>query len=295
MPKLRNRTDREIRLEKIYADRAREAGIATNRAKCGGWRARHNLAADLAVNERALMQGLSRYFVSAMEDGQHVFFVTVCHPDWIRKRGKLSAALVGQVRAWLARRARRLSKHGQQRLVGAVDVAYNDKRAMGLGRYWCVHGHFLMAIPAASADDARALIRDAFNCPSDNRISRAVDVRALAGPEDVEKTLRYASGAFALHDENTNSPPRHRRLMSWTLGSLYPAKAKLPLQRRREFTRLMNELGPSKFWVLSGLRRRGNNIGEENSRVAQRNADISAMLARVDQIAEDWRASQGPE
>ena len=140
-------------------------------------------------------------------------------------------------------------------------MSWNDDRALSLGRFWCVHTHFLMSTEGAGPNGYRNLIHADFGCPRDPRINGngSVFVSLLRGASDVKNTLRYASGACALVDHNPKGGRHYRKRLSF-VERANPRDKSLRPARQAEFTRLMHELGPEAFIVLSGLQRRGDRL-----------------------------------
>ncbi|MBU1346007.1 MAG: hypothetical protein KKA16_03535 [Alphaproteobacteria bacterium] len=100
----------------------------------------------------------------------------------------------------------------------------------------------------------------------------------------MEATLKYASGACALVDQN-RSKRRHERKRKATDG-VAPDDFVLRPKRQGEFTRLMNDVGPPGFIILSGLQRRGDLLNRVPSKVAQRlqplrTAEAQAEASRI--------------
>lgn len=304
--------DRITRLDAHHAKLAAAAGMALRRPSSGlPSSLPDNLSATFALNERELMRVATRRFAKAFNDGRPVYFVTVCHPAWVCDRDQLTPELVETVRKWVSRRARVLTKHGQHRMVGAVDVAWNVGRRDWVGKFWCVHVHFLIGVDVGTADEVHTWIHEAFHCPPDQagRIGKPVFAALIKDNEHLENTIRYTSGALALHDDDA-SQHRHRRRRR-TLAGGFNSKEVLPPGRSAEFTRLMAAMGPSKLWVLSGLRRRGERIERENSKVvlARRDVDccpenredaakkmaVAEMRIRIDAIASDYLATKSTD
>lgn len=272
------------RLDARHAQLAVEAGIPLTRVFGSLATAPpENLSGALAFKERELMRLATRRFSKAMRDGRPVFFVTVCHPAWLCRRGQLAPKLVESVRDWVSRRARLLTAHGQHRMVGAVDVSWNVGRD-DIKKFWCVHAHFLIGVDEGDVEEVYAWIRKAFNCPDDKTgrmIGSPLFVELVRDAAGLQRVVSYISGALSLHDHNPRpeyvNQRRERRQRRWVPNGTEDEP--LPRVRKLEFTRLMNDLGPQKLWVLSGIRRRGDRFERENSSVVLRRRARSSELS----------------
>ena len=274
--------DRMAALNDVYAKLAVQAGIAipvdrTRRT----WRLPPNLDPNVAWKARLALEGTGRYFRSLLQKGDGVFWVTVCHPEWLCGRNELTPDLVQQVVKWTQRRVQRLRQKGQPVAAGAIDISWNDNTALGLGKFWCVHVHLLIAVVGSPAACVEAALRKALKCPKDERITGngPVYIKSLDDQGAIADTLRYASGAMALSDHNQQKLRHHRKRIASKTAP--PADRILGSKRRNELTRLFNQVGPNGFLVLSGLQRRGGEIREVSSRVSDRFTELRAAQSRA--------------
>lgn len=212
------------------------------------------LCQRVVAAERRLALAQMRLFLDALERGDEVLFVTVCRPEWTCDKGKLTPALIQEVRNWMSRRARNLSRHGRQRMLGFVDIAWNDRTAVNQASHWSVHAHVLIVIEGCQRGSSR-LCRAAFRCSSDGeRVNTPVMVKRLKTELDVLVVGQYNSRALLLE--------HHQRRRSYVdrLGVSQTRDTKLTVTQAIELASVVHQLGPKRFWILSGLRRKFGKI-----------------------------------
>ena len=155
-----------------------------------------------------------------------------------------------------------------------------------------------MSTEGAGPNGYRNLIHADFGCPRDPRINGngSVFVSLLRDASDVKNTLRYASGACALVDHNPKGGRHYRKRLSF-VERANPRDKSLRPARQAEFTRLMHELGPEAFIVLSGLQRRGDRLNVVRSKVAERYAQLRTAEQRATEsrVAADAAAKEPVE
>jgi hypothetical protein len=220
---------------------------------------------------RQAIEGTAPYFQSRLADGVPVAWVTVCHPAWLREKDELDAEVIKEALVWTRRRIQRLMPYGQTKAAGAVDVAWNDNRRVGLGRYWCVHTHFLLSVENVEENQLKPLVHGNFGCPLDPRITGngPLHVQLLNTAQDVSETLKYASGGVALIDNNPRGGRHYRKRVACP-GEPAPRDKLLGPTRQKEFTRLLHEVGPHKLTLLCGLQRHGGIVKPIMSKVSAR-------------------------
>lgn len=248
--------ERNARAEKV----AVRLGLATKEGlESGAERLPENLRQEVAARERELASEALILFIKAIRRGQSVFFITVCRPEWTCGAGELSEAHVRWVRDFISRRARRLSRFGQQRLLGFIDIAWNDRRAIGGESHWNVHAHFLLVVEGGEASEEH--VRNAFLCRGDgDRVIRPVVIKRPPTDLDVVKLGEYNSRALVLEHH------QGRRSYVDREGRLATRDTPLNVAQLNEFAQLMHDLGPQRFWVLSGLRRKHGRIQRHDAR-----------------------------
>lgn len=215
-----------------------------------------NLCQRVVASERRLALAQMRLFIDALERGDEVLFLTVCRPEWTCGKGELNATIVQEVRNWMSRRARNLSRHGRQRMLGFVDIAWNDRTAVNQTSHWSVHAHVLVVIEGCRRG-SRRLCRSAFRCISDSeRVIRPIMVKRLTTELDVFRVCQYNSRALLLE--------HHQRRRSYLdrYEMVQTRDVKLTVSQAVELASVVHELGPKRFWILSGLRRRFGTVEE---------------------------------
>lgn len=220
-----------------------------------------SLCQKVVARERELAQQVMRRFYRRLEKGHSVHFVTVCRPEWTCGAGELTADHVRQVRAWMSRRARNLSQFGQQRMMGFVDIAWNDRSAVGGVGHWDVHAHVLVYVIGLGFRDQKAQLLKAFACQGDgDRVKRPLVIKAPPTDLDLLKISEYNSRALLLE--------HYQRRRSYVGKSGRLDTRDLPLKKAQllELASVVNRLGPQSFWILSGLRRKHGNIMKHNRR-----------------------------
>jgi hypothetical protein len=223
-----------------------------------------NLCQKRVAQERMIAHNYVRQFVRKLRD-QEVFFVTVCRPEWTCGEGELSAALVREVRDWITRRARNLANHGQQRLLGYVDISWNDQARVGTESHWSVHAHFLVTIDTPPEYNSKRLIRATFKCAGDGeKVRRPLKVQRPLTAARVRGANDYASRALLLDID--------RSRCSHTLadGTLQTTDYNLTARRELEYAKFLSDVGPRPFLILSGLRRQGSRIVRHDSTIETR-------------------------
>lgn len=212
------------------------------------------LCQRVVAAERRLALAQVYRFIEALERGDEVVFLTVCRPEWTCGEGGLTAKQVGDVRNWMSRRARNLSQYGQQRMMGFVDVAWNDRTAVGEVSHWSVHAHVLIVVEGLKKG-APELCRSAFNCAGDGeRVLKAVFARSLRTDLDILRVGQYNSRALLLEHHQRRRSYRDRNGVAQTRDT------KLTVAQSVELAAVVHQVGPKGFWILSGLRRKFGEI-----------------------------------
>ena len=217
------------------------------------------------ARERKLAQRAMRRFYRWLERGRLVHFVTICRPEWTCESGELTPELIRQVRAWMARRARNLSRYGQQRLMGFVDVAWNDRSALGGTGHWDVHAHVLVYVVGVNPRDQKGILRVAFACSGDgDRVMKPLVIKRPPTDDDLLRVSEYNSRALLLE--------HHQLRRSFIAKDGRPDTRDLPLKsvELAELAKVVHKLGPKPFWILSGLRRKHGRVLRHDSTVATR-------------------------
>lgn len=208
-----------------------------------------NLCQRVVAQERALADVATRAFMHAVRRRKFVWFVTVCRPEWTCAAGELSEELVREVRNWMSRRARNLSVFGEQRMLGFVDIAWNDRSATGGVSHWSVHAHVLIMVVGARV--SKGDVRKAFACTGDgDRVRKPVVVKRPKTDADVLKVSEYNSRSLLLEHL------QRRRSYYDRDGRLQSRDTSLSVAQLMEFAQLMSAAGPQRFWILSGFRRK---------------------------------------
>jgi hypothetical protein len=205
--------------------------------------------------ERSLADASPTCFFEALERRHRVYLLTVVHPDWFVEGGKLSPDDFRGVRNWISRRARSLQLLGQQRLLGCVDIAWEDRRALGGQALWSVHAHALVCVEARGV--RKEEIRPMFHAPPLPPGSGAsVQLKRLRTDLDVLLAREYATRAMLLHCGQYRS--------HYLSADGQPAcrKRDLPTAQDTELAQVLMEMGPRGRWLLSGLR-----MGAEGIRI----------------------------
>ncbi len=214
-----------------------------------------SLCQRVVARERELAQQAMRPFYSQLENNRSVYFVTVCRPEWTCEAGELTAEHVREVSAWMSRRARNLSQFGQQRMMGFVDIAWNDRSAVGGAGHWDVHAHVLIYVDGLGRRRQKAQIKKAFACcGDDDRVMRPLVVKTPPTDIDLLNVSEYNSRSLLLE--------HHQRRRSY-IGKDGRRKTRdAPLRKAElaELAKVVNQLGPRPFWILSGLRRKHGEI-----------------------------------
>lgn len=250
--KLSNQTRAEIIAHNRYA---LKLAMRLDVQKPGERQPPRNLCQQFVATEQRIADVATRRFKRAARRGRCVYLLTVCRKEWSCSAGSLSPALVKQVREWMSRRARRLAAFGQQRMLGFVDIAWNDRSGVGEPSHWAVHAHVIIRLKVPARYDAELMIKEAFACPGDPVfVRKTVDVPRLATEDDVQRASDYCAKAMQL------DLSRGRWSYVNKKGRRNTNKVSLPRAREMEVAKLLNEIGPQKLWVLSGLRRRGDKV-----------------------------------
>lgn len=219
-----------------------------------------NLCQRRVAEERELATERVRDFVDALEAGGQVIFVTVCRPEWTCAEGQLSPERIAEVRHWMSRRARNLARLGQQRMIGFVDIAWNERASVGKVSHWSVHAHCLIYVE--DQPNIRAEVRTAFRCTSDNdRVLKPVVVKSPSSDLDVLRISYYNSRSLLLEHQ------QQRRSYRDAAGVAQTRDAKLATKHAVELASVVNQVGPQSFWILSGYRRKfGKIVKHDHSR-----------------------------
>lgn len=213
-----------------------------------------NLCQRVVAAERRLAFAQILRFVDALERGDQVVFLTICRPEWTCDAGKLDASMITEVRNWMSRRARNLARHGRQRMIGVVDIAWNDRSAVGQVSHWSVHAHVLVIIEGKGSG-VRDLCRAAFACAGDKAwVDKPIYAKVLKTDLDVLRVGQYNSRALLLEHL------QRRRSYVDRLGVSQTRDTKLTVAQAMELATVVHQLGPKGFWILSGLRRKFGTI-----------------------------------
>lgn len=237
---------------------ARQLGLISGQAEA---ELPPTLCQKVVARERELAQQVMQRFYSWLEKGHRVHFVTVCRPEWTCAAGELSADRVRQVRAWMSRRARNLSRFGQQRMMGFVDIAWNDRSAVGGTGHWDVHAHVLVYVTGLGRRDQKAHLKKAFDCQGDgDRVKRPLVIKTPPTDIDLLNVSEYNSRALLLD--------HFQRRRSYVGKSGRRETRDVPLKRAEliELAKVVHELGPQPFWILSGLRRKHGRVMKHDSK-----------------------------
>lgn len=241
--------------QKLAARSARRIGEATY-SDVRAWKPAlvDNLCQYRVRTERMVAQQASECFFDAQNAGFRVYQVTVCHPDWYVPAGQLSVDDINQVREWMTRRARALSVYGQQRMLGFVDVAWDDRTAIGGVAQWCVHAHCLTTVEKRGVGKRR--IRPVFRTPPPPNAlgNQPLKIQRLRTDLDILRVREYGSRCLLLHHQ------QHRIRYHREGKSPGARDRNLSAARDKELTSVVNQLGPRPFWILSGLRRRADGV-----------------------------------
>lgn len=213
-----------------------------------------NLCQRVVAAERRLALAQMRLFIDALERGDEVLFLTVCRPEWTCDAGKLDASMIQEVRNWMSRRARNLSRHGRQRMLGFVDIAWNDRTAVNQTSHWSVHAHVLVVIEGCR-QASRRLCRSAFRCIGEcERVNKPIVIKRLASDLDVLRVCQYNSRALLLEHHQRRRSYLDRNKIAQTRDT------KLTVSQAVELASVVHQVGPKGFWILSGLRRKFGTI-----------------------------------
>ncbi|MNY46163.1 hypothetical protein D3C86_1813190 [compost metagenome] len=122
-----------------------------------------------------------------------------------------------------------------------------------------MHTHFLLIVEAGGASEED--VRNAFFCCGDgDRVIRPVVIKRPPTDLDVVKLGEYNSRALVLEHH------QGRRSYVDREGRLATRDTPLNVAQLNEFAQLMHDLGPQRFWVLSGLRRKHGRIQRHDAR-----------------------------
>lgn len=206
-----------------------------------------NLCQYEVREERSLADAGSVCFFQALERGYLVYQLTIIHPHWFVEGGKLSPDDFRRVRNWVSRRARALQLLGQQRLLGCIDIAWEDRRALGGQALWSVHAHALLCVEKEGV--RKEQIRPMFNAPPLPPGSGAsVQLKRLRTDLDVLLSREYATSAMLLHRG------QHRSHYLRSDGQPDVRKRGLSTAQDTELAQVLMQMGPRGRWLLSGLR-----------------------------------------
>lgn len=240
--------------QKLAARSARRIGVATySDVRAFKPQLPESLCQYRVRSERVLAQQASQCFFEALQVHLPVYQITVCHPGWYVPAGQLSVDDIHRVRGWMTRRARALSVYGQQRMLGFVDVAWDDETAVGGVARWCVHAHCLLTVENHSIGEET--IRPVFRTPPAATPSKTpVMFQLLKEDLDVQGAREYHSRALLLHHE------QHR--IQYPRPGRQPGRKdrNLSAARDSELTLVVHQLGPRPFWIMSGLRRGADGV-----------------------------------
>ena len=196
--------------------------------------------------------------------GGKLYFVTISRPEWTVLEEALEPKLVHTVREWTSRRARNLTRFGRHRLIGFVDVAWNERSDVQGTSHWSAHVHMLVLVRFADQYAARPVLRHVFDCEGDgDRVLKPILIKAAHTPPFA---IDYCSRALLLN------LPRLRRTYRTYAGQNTQDQS-LPRVLQWRVEELYAELGPKPFWILSGIRRYGDTFVPLNSKVEPRRYD----------------------
>lgn len=219
-----------------------------------------NLEPELGIAERRRMHVAMKYFEAAFWAEETVLHLTWCPAEFYFRPGELDAEVVLRFGRTASRRARSLPAC-KRRVIGAIDISFNKE--LGL---WCVHLHALVAVRGYSKKAIKRAVEAAFG-PGKLKFPELAGLKPRKAPvirneEHLFNTFSYVSGCVVLVDHNENQR-RDRRMRSRPEGSKFSSKTMLPGELQDELTRVYADLGPRRFWVLSGFRRHGQGIMPE--------------------------------
>lgn len=222
----------------------------------------YNLCQYAAQKERHYARQVCHKLIRSRRlKGGALNLVTIARPEWTVLADGLTPGLVHEVREWTSRRARNLTRFGRYRAIGFVDIAWNERSAVSETSHWSVHAHILVLVQFVEDYDTHQVLRHVFGCEEDgDRVSMAIDVQLAHTPPTA---MDYCSRALLMN------LPRQR----W---SYLTDKGRntwdqfLPRALQREFEALVAKMGPKPFWILSGIRRYGDNFIPMNSKVEPR-------------------------
>lgn len=218
-----------------------------------------NLCQRRVAAERQLADARLIDFIKARSAGSEVVFVTVCKPEWTCAGGQLSTLVIAEARAWMSRRARSLARYGHQRMLGFIDIAWNDRSAVGGTSHWSIHVHCLIFVEGRAR--CRELVAKAFACRSDgDRVLKPVVRKYPATRADLSRVSFYNSRSLLLHHNQRRQSYINSR------GVACVRDTKLRTYEILELATVVNHLGPQAFWVLSGYRRKQGAIHLHNQR-----------------------------
>lgn len=150
------------------------------------------------------------------------------------------------------------------RLIGFVDIAWNERSAVLGTSHWSAHVHMLVLVQFADQYAARPVLRHVFDCEGDgDRVLKPIVIKAAHTPPFA---MDYCSRALLL------SLPRQRRTYRTDAGQ-NTRDQPLPRVLQRRVEELFAEMGPKPFWILSGIRRYGDTFVPMNSKVEPRRYD----------------------
>lgn len=252
-----------LTLRDRYRAFAKEAGLLN------GGKSR-DLPENLCPGQMQIEQGSLRQAAAqirqAFDRGEPVFHITAVPGFGVLPRSGLVSDAIIQMREWGARRARRVAKDGcRLRMVGVVDVSFNSAIPGCQERHWNVHLHVLAWLDQSRAtgakremEDVEKLLRSAFYLAPHNtpHCQQPLQVRKIRDARHFNNTVAYHCGSLALHDASNSR--RHLRTRDLRPSEKGYSKLKLQLVRRKQFTKLMAEIGPRAFRVLSGFRQHGD-------------------------------------
>jgi len=214
-----------------------------------------NLCQRFVATEQCIADVATKRFKRAARKNRNVYLLSVCRKEWSCPAGSLSPALIKQVKEWMSRRARRLAAYGQQRMLGFVDIAWNDRSGVGEPSHWAVHAHVIIRLKIAARYDAELMIKEAFACRADPIfVQKPVLVARLSTEDDVQRASDYCAKAMQL------DLYRGRWSYMSKKGRRDTRKVSIPRAREREVAKVFSEIGPQKLWILSGLRRSGDKV-----------------------------------
>lgn len=221
-----------------------------------------NLCQHRVNAERRLARwACHKMIASKRKNGGRLLWVTVARPEWTADRGKLGPELVHAARDWATRHARNLPRYGRYKMLGFVDVAWNNRSAV-LGRsHWSVHVHFLLLVQFDQPYCVRKVVRHVFDCDGDEElVLKPLVIKEAHTPAGA---IDYASRALLLKLD------RHRSTYSTEIGQ-NTRDGYLSGDLAMEVEALVATLGPRPFWILSGIRRYGERLVPLRSKVRPR-------------------------